>query len=61
MASQPISEDSLLTDTLEQTNEPYAIAKIAGIKMCDAYRNQYGSNFISVMPTTCMALMIITI
>ena len=51
MASQPISEDSLLTDTLEQTNEPYAIAKIAGIKMCDAYRNQYGSNFISVMPT----------
>ena len=48
---QPISEDSLLTDTLEQTNEPYAIAKIAGIKMCDAYRNQYGSNFISVMPT----------
>ena len=51
MASQPISEDSLLTDTLEQTNEPYAIAKIAGIKMCDAYRSQYGSNFISVMPT----------
>ena len=51
MASQPISEDSLLTDTLEQTNEPYAIAKIAGTKMCDAYRNQYGSNFISVMPT----------
>tara|TARA_Y100001978_G_scaffold58452_1_gene52643 strand:- start:2803 stop:3399 length:597 start_codon:yes stop_codon:yes gene_type:complete len=51
MASQPISEDSLLTDILEQTNEPYAIAKIAGIKMCDAYRSQYGSNFISVMPT----------
>ena len=51
MASQPISEDSLLTDTLEPTNEPYAIAKIAGIKMCDAYRSQYGSNFISVMPT----------
>ena len=51
IASQPISEDSLLTDTLEPTNEPYAIAKIAGIKMCDAYRSQYGSNFISVMPT----------
>ena len=51
MASQPISEDSLLTDTLEETNEPYTIAKIAGIKMCDSYRNQYGSNFISVMPT----------
>lgn len=51
MASQPISEESLLTDTLEPTNEPYAIAKIAGIKMCDAYRSQYGSNFISVMPT----------
>ena len=51
MASQPISEDSLLTNTLEPTNEPYAIAKIAGIKMCDAYRSQYGSNFISVMPT----------
>ena len=51
MASQPISEDSLLTDILEQTNEPYAIAKIAGIKMCDAYRSQYGSNFISVMPS----------
>ncbi|MBJ10085.1 MAG: GDP-fucose synthetase [Flavobacteriales bacterium] len=51
MASQPISEDSLLTNTLEPTNEPYAIAKIAGIKMCDAYRSQYGTNFISVMPT----------
>ncbi len=51
MASQPISEDSLLTNILEPTNEPYAIAKIAGIKMCDAYRSQYGSNFISVMPT----------
>ena len=51
MASQPISEESLLTNTLESTNEPYAIAKIAGIKMCDAYRSQYGSNFISVMPT----------
>ena len=51
MVFQPISEDSLLTDILEPTNEPYAIAKIAGIKMCDAYRSQYGSNFISVMPT----------
>ncbi len=50
-ASQPLSEDSLLTGILEETNEPYAIAKIAGIKMCDAFRAQYGSNFISVMPT----------
>lgn len=50
-AQQPISEDSLLTGTLEPTNEPYAIAKIAGIKLCDAYRDQYGSNFISAMPT----------
>jgi GDP-L-fucose synthase len=50
-ADQPLSEDSLLTGTLEPTNEPYAIAKIAGIKMCDAYRDQYGCNFISVMPT----------
>ncbi len=51
MAAQPMSEDALLTDVLEQTNEPYAIAKIAGIKMCDAYRSQYGCDFISVMPT----------
>lgn len=51
MAPQPLKEDSLLTGPLEQTNEPYAIAKIAGIKMCDAYRAQYGCNFISVMPT----------
>ena len=51
MAAQPMSEDSLLTGLLEQTNEPYAIAKIAGIKMCDAYRSQYGCDFISVMPT----------
>jgi GDP-L-fucose synthase len=51
MAPQPLREDSLLTGPLEPTNEPYAIAKIAGIKMCDAYRSQYGSNFISVMPT----------
>jgi GDP-L-fucose synthase len=51
MAPQPLKEDYLLTGPLEQTNEPYAIAKIAGIKMCDAYRAQYGCNFISVMPT----------
>jgi GDP-L-fucose synthase len=51
MAPQPMSEDVLLTGPLEYTNEPYAIAKIAGIKMCDAYREQYGCNFISVMPT----------
>ncbi|MFN3849214.1 MAG: GDP-L-fucose synthase family protein [Spirosomataceae bacterium] len=50
-APQPMSEDSLLTGVLEPTNEPYAIAKIAGIKMCEAYRSQYGCNFISVMPT----------
>jgi len=51
MASQPMGEEALLTGLLEPTNEPYAIAKIAGIKMCDAYRNQYGCHFISVMPT----------
>lgn len=51
MAPQPLKEEYLLTGLLEPTNEPYAIAKIAGIKMCDAYRSQYGSNFISVMPT----------
>ncbi len=51
MAPQPLTEASLLTGLLEETNEPYAIAKIAGIKMCDAYRSQYGCNFISVMPT----------
>ena len=51
MAPQPLKEDALLTGLLEPTNEPYAIAKIAGIKMCDAYRDQYGCNFISVMPT----------
>jgi GDP-L-fucose synthase len=50
-APQPLKEDYLLTGALEPTNEPYAIAKIAGIKMCDAYRSQYGCNFISVMPT----------
>lgn len=51
MAPQPLKEDSLLTGLLETTNEPYAIAKIAGIKLCEAYRAQYGSNFISAMPT----------
>jgi GDP-L-fucose synthase len=51
LAPQPLKEEYLLTGLLEQTNEPYAIAKIAGIKMCDAYRAQYGCNFISVMPT----------
>ncbi|MCF0059616.1 GDP-L-fucose synthase [Dyadobacter sp. CY356] len=51
LAPQPLHEDSLLTGTLESTNEPYAIAKIAGIKMCEAYRSQYGCDFISVMPT----------
>ncbi len=51
LAPQPLREDALLTGLLEPTNEPYAIAKIAGIKMCDAYRAQYGADFISVMPT----------
>jgi GDP-L-fucose synthase len=51
LAPQPLKEEYLLTGLLEETNEPYAIAKISGIKMCDAYRNQYGCNFISVMPT----------
>ncbi len=51
LAPQPLKEDYLLTGLLEPTNEPYAIAKIAGIKMCDAYRAQYGCQFISVMPT----------
>lgn len=51
MAPQPLKEEYLLNGSLEPTNEPYAIAKIAGIKMCDAYRAQYGCNFISVMPT----------
>lgn len=50
-APQPMSEDSLLTSPLEYTNEPYAIAKIAGIKMCESYNIQYGTNFLSVMPT----------
>ncbi len=51
MAPQPLKEEYLLTDPLEPTNEPYAIAKIAGIKMCEAYWDQYGCNFISAMPT----------
>ena len=51
MAPQPLREDSMLTGPLETTNEPYAIAKIAGIKMVEAYRSQYGSDFVSVMPT----------
>ena len=51
LAPQPLKEEYLLTGPLEPTNEPYAIAKIAGIKLCEAYRDQYGSNFISVMPT----------
>ncbi|WP_291613229.1 GDP-L-fucose synthase [Bradyrhizobium sp.] len=51
LAAQPLREDSMLTGPLEPTNEPYAIAKIAGIKMAEAYRSQYGSDFISVMPT----------
>ncbi len=51
MAPQPLKEESLLTGLLEQTNEPYAIAKIAGIKMAESYRRQYGVNYISAMPT----------
>ncbi|MDX2196948.1 MAG: GDP-L-fucose synthase [Cytophagales bacterium] len=51
MCPQPMKEEYMLTGTLEETNEPYAIAKIAGLKMCEAYRSQYGCNFISVMPT----------
>jgi GDP-L-fucose synthase len=51
LAPQPLREDSVLTGPLEPTNEPYAIAKIAGIKLAEAYRSQYGSDFISVMPT----------
>ena len=51
LAAQPMKEDQLLTGVLEPTNEPYAIAKIAGIKLCEAYRRQYGCNYISAMPT----------
>lgn len=56
MAPQPLKEEYLLTGLLESTNEPYAIAKIAGIKMCDAYRYQFGCNFISIMPTNLYGL-----
>lgn len=56
MAPQPLKEEYLLTGLLEETNEPYAIAKITGIKMCDAYRSQYGCNYISVMPTNLYGL-----
>lgn len=56
LAMQPLKEEYFLTGLLEETNEPYAIAKIAGIKMCDAYRKQYGCNFISVMPTNLYGL-----
>ena len=55
-APQPIPEDALMTGELEPTNAPYAIAKIAGLHMCDAYRAQHGCNYISAMPPTCMAL-----
>src|SRR6185369_5527619 len=51
LASQPLREDSMLTGPLEPTNEPYAVAKIAGIKLVEAYRSQYGADFINVMPT----------
>lgn len=56
MAPQPLKEDSLLTGPLEYTNEPYAIAKIAGIKLCESYYDQYGANFISAMPTNLYGL-----
>lgn len=56
LAPQPLKEEYLLTGPLEYTNEPYALAKIAGLKMCEAYRDQYGSNFISCMPTNMYGL-----
>ncbi len=56
LAPQPLKEEYLLTGLLEPTNEPYAIAKIAGIKMCEAYRDQYGCNYIAVMPTNLYGL-----
>lgn len=56
-----MSEDELLAGPLEPTNEPYAVAKIAGIKLCQAYRRQYGSDFISAMPTNLYALAITSI
>ncbi len=58
---QPMREEHLLTGRLEPTNEAYAIAKIAGIKMCDSYNYQYGTDFISVMPTNLYGPMIISI
>lgn len=61
MCPQPIKEEYLLTSELEPTNEPYALAKIAGLKMCESYRHQYGSNFISVMPTNLYGRMTILI
>src|SRR5665811_2361851 len=54
LASQPIREDYLLTGPLEPTNEPYAIAKIAGLKLCESYKRQYGTQYVSVMPTNCL-------
>jgi GDP-L-fucose synthase len=60
-APQPMKEEHLLTGELEQTNEPYAIAKIAGIKLCENYYKQYGSNFYSVMPTNLYAQTITSI
>ena len=51
ISKQPIKEDYLLSGNLEKTNEPYAVAKKTGIKMCESYRREYGSNFVSVMPT----------
>jgi len=56
LAPQPLKEEYLLTDTLEFTNEPYAVAKIAGIKLCESYYRQYGSNFFSLMPTNLYGL-----
>ena len=61
LASQPISEKELLSGKLEPTNEPYAIAKIAGIKLCESYNRQYGRNYRSIMPTNLYGPMIISI
>ena len=61
LVPQPLREDSILTGPLESTNEPYAIAKIAGIKMVEAYRSQYGSDFINVMPTNIICTEPVTI
>ena len=58
-APQPIPENALLTGPLEYTNEPYALAKIAGIRMCESYNLQYGTNYIAVMPTNLYGPMII--